>query len=511
MHLRHLVIAALALCAGSPVFSTPAAEPKKIREPAVAGLFYPRDREALAHTVDRLLGAAKSERSPGRLVALICPHAGYSYSGPIAAAGFHLLQGLDYQTVILLAPSHYARLRAGSVSDADAFRTPLGDVPVSAKARQLAHAAPFALEPVCPVERPEWVANSSRTPPAAGQDTADTWEHADEVEVPFLQRTLGHFELLPVVMGDLDPAKAAVALAPLVDDHTLIVASSDLSHYHGYLEAQRLDRSCVDAICALDVAKMSDEEACGRIPILTLLHLARQRGWKPVLVDMRNSGDTSGDQARVVGYAAIAFYAMQLAPPSAPPETQGLTPGERRHLLRFARETLREVTATGRLPEVPATDITPALLERRACFVTLTERSALRGCIGNLTPEMPLYRAVLENTRSAALHDPRFPAVTEREVGQLEIEISVLTEPQPLAYSSPEDLLANLRPHRDGVVLRMGSAVATYLPQVWDDLPDKAAFLDSLARKAGRRAGDWRRPDTSVLIYHVESFKESDL
>src|ERR1035438_539158 len=125
----------------------------------------------------------------------------------------------------------------------------------------------------------------------------------------FLQRTLGRFQLVPVVCGDVDPARAAKALGPILDDRTLVVASSDLSHYYSYNRARELDRSCVDAICRLDIDAMESQEACGRIPILILMHIAKERGWKVRLLDARNSGDTAGEKSRVVGYAAIAFYA----------------------------------------------------------------------------------------------------------------------------------------------------------------------------------------------------------
>lgn len=495
--MRQLLAAALAV---APVTLTAAAP--KVREPAVAGLFYPADPAALARMIDGYLAAAKTE-SPGELKALICPHAGYVYSGPVAASGFRLLQGTDFATVILLASSHYAALDGASVSDADVFRTPLGDVPISPKARRLAQLRPFALAPRCLVQRPGWAAQSSRQPPAAGHDTADTWEHADEVEVPFLQRTLNDFQLLPVVCGDVDPAQAARALTQVLDDRTLIVVSSDLSHYQSDAEARTLDRRCTDAICALDVDKMSAQEACGRTPILTLLHIAKQQGWQARLLDYRNSGDTAGDKARVVGYAAIAFYA-----PAAATET--FTNEERRFLLDVARQSVREAAATGRQRPVSADGLAAKLTATRGCFVTLTQGGRLRGCIGHIQPMMPLYQAIIDNARNAAIRDPRFLPVSAREVAELEIEISVLTVPQPLAFNSPEDLLRQLRPQKDGVVLNIRGRVATYLPQVWEQLPDKVEFLDTLAEKAGCASGDWRKPGVTVSIYQVESFTESD-
>jgi len=466
------------------------------REPAVAGLFYPKDPAELSRIIDACLGAAQVQ-PVGELKALICPHAGYPFSGPVAAYGYKLLAGRHYDTVIVMGPSHYAELRAGSVANARVYRTPLGDVPISEKASRLAMARPFALEPACLVQRPDWWLESSHLAPAI--DTAETWEHSVEVEIPFLQRTLGPFELVPVVCGDVDPARAAKALAPFVDDRTLIVASSDLSHYHPYDRARELDRGCVDAICRLDTDAMESQEACGRIPILILMHVARERGWKPRLLDIRNSGDTAGDKSRVVGYAAIAFYA---------PFGQRLGAAERQALLGIARSALRQAVDAGRLPDTSSPG--HGFSDERGCFVTLTEHGALRGCMGNLTARGPLYRAVAENARSAALSDPRFKPVSAREEAGLKIEISVLSEPQRLSFSSPDDLLLKLQAGADGVILKIGGHVATYLPQVWEQLPDKTAFLDSLSEKAGCAPSDWRKPGTTVLLYEVESFSEPE-
>lgn len=472
------------------------------REPAVAGLFYPRDPAVLARVVDTCLAEARSTPPPGELKALICPHAGYPYSGPVAASGYKLLEGRSYDTVVVLGPSHYAVLGAGSITNATVYRTPLGDVPISPKARQLASLPPFALEPRCLVQRPGWWREASHPP--SREDKADTWEHSVEVEVPFLQRTLKHFALVPVVCGEFEPERAARALTRILDDHTLIVVSSDLSHYHPYAGARELDRRTITAIGRLDPDGVTDEGACGHTPIRTLLVLARRQGWKAQLLDARNSGDTAGGRSRVVGYAAIAFYT-----PRAP--SAHTTAAQRRFLLDLARRTVRAAATAGRVPEAPPSGLDPRLTRDAACFVTLTKQGSLRGCIGSLAARGPLYRDVIENARNAALRDPRFPAVSAREVDDLEIEISVLTEPQPLFFSSAEDLLRKLHPGFDGVVLQIGRCGATYLPQVWEQIPDKVDFLNSLAEKAGCAPSDWRRPDTVVLIYHVESFKESEV
>ena len=492
-----------------------AAPAKKVREPAVAGLFYPKDPTELTKEIDACLVSAKVEPTTGDLKALICPHAGYPYSGPVAAYAYRLLAGHDYTTVVVLGPSHYADLHAASVTNADVFRTPLGDVPVSAKARALAQLKPFALEPPCLVQRPDWWRQSSR--PAPAEDTADTWEHSVEVQVPFLQRTLKSFELVPVVCGEIDEEKAAGALLQILDDRTLIVASSDLSHYYSYATARNLDQHTVEAICRLDPNAVGDGDACGHTPIRTLLYVARQQGWQARLLDCRNSGDITGDKSRVVGYAAIAFYAPASASATAPaagpiaaPAAQ-FTAADRRYLLDLARKTVQEAATTGQLPEASADGLAPKFTAAKGCFVTLTKRGELRGCIGYILPQGSLYRAVIENARNAAIRDPRFPAVRPGEVSQLEIEISVLTKPLPLFFSSPEDLLHQLQPGVDGVVLQIGNRSATYLPQVWEQIPGKVDFLNNLAEKAGCESSAWRESGVSVLIYHVESFKESEV
>ena len=483
------------------VETTNAVAKQLVREPAVAGLFYPKDPAELSLMIDRLLAAAPIE-PVGDLKAIICPHAGYEFSGPVAAYAYKNLVGRRFETVIILGPSHYVYFMGASVPAVDAYRTPLGLVPISSKARALAKISPCLSEPCCPMKRPDWWQQSSKPAPDPGKDTPDTWEHSVEVEVPFLQKVLTNFSILPVVFGDVDPAQVAQAVATQLDDKTLIVVSSDLSHYHPYDDAKTLDTRCVKAMCSLDIKAMESQEACGKLPILTLLHLAHQNGWQARLLDYRNSGDTSGDKSHgVVGYAAIAFYA---------PAQGNFNPTEREQLLELARRALKEAVAPGRSPLADTNNWPAKFLESRGCFVTLTEAGALRGCIGHIFPQESLYRAIQDNARSAALEDPRFRPVQPGELNQLEIEISVLTEPKPLPFTSPEDLLAKLQPGKDGVVLKLDGRGATYLPQVWEQLPDKVEFLNHLSEKAGGAPGDWRKPGTSVLIYRVEAFKESE-
>jgi MEMO1 family protein len=255
----------------------------RAREPAVAGSFYPADPSELRSTVDRLLAQVKARNLKG-LRALVCPHAGYEFSGPVAASGFKQMVGLDIERVVVMAPSHHVPFAGVAIPDVDALRTPLGDITMNPWARELAKESPFLID-----SRPH------------------AREHALEVELPFLQRVLSRFELVPLVFGEVDEALVAQRLNAGLDAKTFVIASSDLSHYYPYEKAVELDRGTVQAIVRLDVESLAQREACGRSPVMALVHLAKLRGWKTELLDYRNSGDTAGDRSRVVGYSAVAF------------------------------------------------------------------------------------------------------------------------------------------------------------------------------------------------------------
>ena len=490
---------------------------EKVRGAAVAGLFYPRHREELAREVDKYLAEVKPAPVK-RLRGLVCPHAGYEYSGPVAAVAYKQLEGRDVDTVIVMAPSHYADFDGASVPDVDAYETPLGPVRLSPRAVELAEVRPLVSNPECDVSRPSWWRQAPKELPPFGEDTPHTWEHSLEVQLPFLQRTLKDFTIVPIVFGRVEPEKVAEAIEGVLNDQTILVASSDLSHFLPYETAQQSDSSCVRAICDLDVDRMKRADACGKGPILTLIYLAKKHGWRAKLLDYRNSGDTSGDRSGVVGYAAIVFFEPGEGEPPEEPPTFGfshetaseLSPDDGKVLLELAEKTVTEAVTRGPLPSVDVAEMPDGLTQRRACFVTLTKKGELRGCIGSIFPQEELCRAVIERARSAATEDPRFPPVKPEELDELEIEVSVLTIPERLEYESPEDLLAKLRPKVDGVVLQVGRRQATYLPQVWDQIPDPEEFMRHLSQKAGLRPDGWRSPEAMVLTYQVQAFEQSE-
>lgn len=263
----------------------------RVRPPAQAGRFYPADADELAREVDRHLATAGAPVGAAAPKALIAPHAGYVYSGPVAASAYRELQGRSdhVRTVVLLGPNHTVALRAMAVSTADHWRTPLGSVPVAQGLRELvAGVAGVVLD-----------------------DRPHVAEHAIEVHLPFLQRVLPPgFELLPVVVGHCPPD----AVADLLDlvwggPETLIVVSTDLSHFHDHATAESLDHATAGAIVGLDVAEVSSDRACGAHPVRGLLVAAARHGLVPRLVDLRTSGDTAGGRDRVVGYGSFTLDA----------------------------------------------------------------------------------------------------------------------------------------------------------------------------------------------------------
>lgn len=256
------------------------------RQPAVAGRFYPAEPRRLEASVDRFLREARGARREVAPKALIAPHAGYVYSGPIAGSAYAQLAGLTIERVVLVGPAHFVPLRGLAVSGADAFATPLGEVPIDDAARR----------------------RILRLPQVRLLEAAHAEEHSLEVQLPFLQRVLGAFSLVPLVAGEATDAEVAEVLEELWGgDETLIVVSSDLSHYYDYDTAQRLDAATTRAIESLEPRGLGPDSACGRVPVRGLLLAARSHRLRARTLDLRSSGDTAGPCDEVVGYGAYVF------------------------------------------------------------------------------------------------------------------------------------------------------------------------------------------------------------
>jgi AmmeMemoRadiSam system protein B/AmmeMemoRadiSam system protein A len=466
---------------------------KNIRKPVYAGSFYPDTPEELEAVIKQLVHRVKPihvNRPPhSSLKALIIPHAGYIYSGLTAVHISLVLEEDQFKKVIVMGPDHRIGFQGGAISDASAYETPLGRIPINKDAVRLCkNKYIFQIIPI-----------------------SDRLEHSVEVILPYLQYFLKKFEIVPVVFGqgrDL-AEKAAAAFNPLLDETTLVVASSDLSHYLPYREAVAKDRETIELILNLNADELIKREnaACGKTPILVVINMARRYNWQPVFLHYSNSGDTAGDRSKVVGYTVIAFYGG-LSMKDHMDSLESLNEEQGQILVKLARQTIEKRLEKRSIKVDPDVMTDLAFKQKRGTFVTLTINKQLRGCIGSLDSTDSIVDGIERNAINAAFHDPRFPPLKADELDRVDIEVSILTEPQPLKYRDSKDLLSKLRVNVDGVILRKGSASATFLPQVWEQLPQPEKFLSHLCTKAGLPADTWKKGNLDVLTYQVQYFEE---
>jgi hypothetical protein len=440
-------------------------------------MFYPASPAALRASVREYLDDARPASAPTPKV-LVVPHAGYVYSGSTAAHAYAALRGgADrIRRVVLIGPAHRVAVRGVAVPSCDRFETPLGAV-------DLDRAAIDALKGTAGV---------------VVSDRVHAAEHALEVQLPFLQSVLHDFSLVPLAVGDATPEDVAAVLERVWGgDETLIVVSSDLSHYLAYDTARRVDAATLDQVLGLG-PELHHEQACGATPINALMRVARRRGLQPRLLAACNSGDTAGDRDRVVGYAALAFIASEAKAGEQEDGRGSVLLAHARHAI----ETLFEPRNAGHLPHAAFLD------EPGATFVTLRRHQELRGCVGSLEAERPLREDVATNARAAALRDPRFEPLTKAELHGLSVEVSLLSSPQSMTFRDEEDLVRQLDATREGVLLELGHRRATFLPQVWEQLPEAREFLRHLKAKAGLPADFWSS-EIRVSRYAVAKWSES--
>jgi hypothetical protein len=510
MRISFVVLVAMAAAAGLAGGPRLCAEPapREIRPAAFAGQFYPADPAALREALDGFLRDAVPARVEGP-VALVVPHAGYIFSGQIAADAYRQAAASPVDTVVILGTNHTSgAFRRVSVYDGEGYRTPLGVARVD---RDLAAAL---------VKEGGAVFDSS----------LHAREHSVEVQVPFVQRVFPGSSIVPVVVGASDPESCrrfGRALAGLsAGRRVLIVASSDLSHYPERRVAVDVDRRTLEAIASMKVDALAGMEAraaglaergvdtcaCGEGPIRVAIEAARALGaLRGTVVSYANSGDTAvGDPDRVVGYGSVVFSKGEtgadlaaLKPVTADP-AGALDAADKKVLLRLARETITRLLRTDTVP-LPRGG-SPKLLREAGVFVTLTKHGQLRGCIGRIVPEGTLVRLTSAMAIEAATKDPRFPPVTASELTDLELEVSVLTPMKPVP--GPDAIVVG----RDGVLMRLGDRGAVFLPQVapqqgWT----RTEMLEQLAEKAGLAAGAWRDGRAKFSVFQADVFSESSL
>jgi MEMO1 family protein len=462
------------------------------RPPAVAGSFYPGDPKDLRAMIMDLLAEAPAVTVPGRPLAVIAPHAGYIYSGPTAAAGFKALAGTSYDTVIIIGPSHHYSFDGSAIYAEGPYRTPLGNVLPDTE----------LIDSI--------VKNGERI---TKNGLPHLPEHSVEVEVPFLQVVLGDFRIVPIVMGSSSLASceelARAIAASVGDKRVLIVASSDLSHYHSRTVARLLDgvfRKFLeknDAGGLYDAVVGRKTEACGAGPVVTALLAAEALGSSGVVVTKYDdSGTATGTTDAVVGYISAVVYGRGGPPAGEGSEAEGsLSKAEKAELLKLARRTIECGLSGDSFPEY--TGSSTKLTRKGAAFVTLWKEGELRGCVGYTEAIYPLWETVALVASGAAFRDPRFPGVMKGELKDIRIEVSVLSELRPI--KSVDEIIVGTH----GVVIRKGGNSGLFLPEVpvqqgWN----REEYLENLCRKADLPPGSWKEKDARLYIFTTEAFSE---
>lgn len=422
---------------------------KKIRPASVAGKFYTSDKQELSSQIDYFIHNNLRDYSC-KTRAIIVPHAGYMYSGQLACEGFQYLE--NAKNVFIIAPPHYVAVKNTAISSFDAWSTPLGEIEVNQEIN-----SELVDKFGCEFE-----------------DDAFKSEHSAEVQVPFIQKFLPQAKIVPILAGH-NPEKLAKIISYFWhDSDNVFVISSDLSHFHPTNEARKIDKATAQMIETKDREAFSSEQACGAVGVCALIDFAKEKNASLIRVGLINSGDVTGDTSRVVGYGSWMLYE-----------------GEKNQFIKkyfsdFVIDTCKKSIMAGLNKEIPVCEKTPNVFnELGASFVTLEKNGDLRGCIGSIIAHRPLIEDLVKNAQSSAFSDPRFQPLREDEFKDLSINVSLLSSPEQLHFEDESDLLNQIRPFKDGIIIKERNYQAVYLPSVWEQLPEKTTFLNSLKIKAG--------------------------
>lgn len=468
-----------------------------------AGSWYPRKPEELLHTIQTLSSNAEKrfdmETDGTKIRAIIAPHAGYTYSGTVAAAVYNLVAHNPIARIIILGPSHFKPLQGIALPTFDSYQTPLGTLTVYNKGLRKLHA---------------------QSPLITSSDDYFTPEHSIEMQLPFIQYALPAARIIPIIVGhlaDADVTKIASLLKPLITKQTLVIVSSDFTHYGANfdyvpfaknirLNIDQLDSSVLDPIqhqnrAAFEtVISKTHDTVCGFEPIRILLELINQETWGPVtvrLVAHDTSYEVSRDEQSIVSYASLIVTNEM--------NNNLLNQQEQRSLLQYAKNTLQESFQQTIPTDLLKPIMTPLLEKPQGAFTTLRIKGEkqLRGCIGQVYPDKPLYQIVAATVLDTAFRDMRFSPVQQKELPNISIEISVLKEPKSIASYK------KIRLNEEGIILTHGDHSALFLPKV----PGEFGFnltqtLEELSKKAGLPKDVWKSPETTFQVFKAQDFEE---
>ncbi|MBU4347105.1 AmmeMemoRadiSam system protein B [Candidatus Parcubacteria bacterium] len=494
---------------------------KVIRQPVVAGQFYPADASELKNKIEKYLDEAdKSPQPPlrrgvttlakgGRVKAIMVPHAGYDFSAPVAAYAYKQLQGKKIKTAVIICNSHSSYFDGIAVDDSDGWQTSLGPVEVD---KDLAGKLVNADDAI------KYNSEAHKT------------DHVLEVQLPFLQTVLsGEFKIVPILFGNArndDYEKLAKALADNLGGDDIIVVSSDMSHYPSYEDANEIDRETLEIIKTGDIAELENhiEETenqdipneqtllCGIDGVKTVMELYNLLGWDRIeILKYANSGDASiGDptslkfqgasKASVVGYGAVAFIK------TVESDQQILNEQQQKILLNIARTAVETYVNKGEIAEFNNSD--ERLNWKEGAFVTLRNSGKLRGCIGRIEPSgKPLWQVVRDMAIAAATEDDRFSPVNKGELDKIDYEISVLSAPEKI------DNWQDIELGKHGVIAQKGLRGGVFLPQVADETGwSKEEFLSQLCfQKAGLAPDCYKDKEVELKVFTAQVFNETNV
>jgi len=471
------------------------------RNPVVAGSFYPENPEQLNGYLESLFAQSEYVKTYNDVLAVIVPHAGYVYSGKVAASGYNQIDpNKEYENIFVIASSHRKIFKGASIYNQGDYNTPLGKVKVN---RELATK----------------LINENEI--FVFDKEAHSDEHSLEVQLPFLQHKINKdFQIIPIVTGAQtlgEIKEISEVLKPYLNKKNLFIISSDFSHYPNYEDAKVADKSTGDAILSNSVVNVINAinyngsanyenlvtSLCGWPAVLTLLNITeKDSGIQTVHIDYQNSGDVSEDKSRVVGYHSIVFAKKKEQHMSK--NQFILSETEKENLLLIARTTIKEYLEKGKVPVVDNSLLTKAMETECGAFVTLHKNGQLRGCIGRFVASEPLYQIIQKMAVAAATEDNRFPIVEIEELSEIDLEISVLT---PLEKIESTD---EIEMGRHGIYIKKGFSSGTFLPQValetgWT----KEEFLGYCSKnKAGLGWDGWK--DADIYIYEALIFAEKE-
>ena len=482
----------------------PAKRAKVVLRSSLPGRWYPADAETLRKQIEGFFEKAQVQPIKN-VIGFILPHAGYQFSGQTAAFGLKTADR-QYKRVVIIGPSHRVPMEdVLSVPRVTHYGTPLGEIPLDS----------------------EFIDKLLKYSIFQNVPHVHEYEHSVQIELPLLQYMQQDFELVPIVAGACSfekISKAGKILRSLVDEQTLIIASSDFTHFgpnYGYVpftedipeQIRKLDIGAYEYISQLDSKGFLEYKArtgatiCGYVPIAILLSMLGEAA-EAKLIHYTTSGELTGDFTNSVSYLSVAFCGTwgNCPPIEAQVNDSKLIEGDKKKLLTLARESLVYFLENRRVLQVTETEFTMSdeMREPRAAFVTLKKNHQLRGCIGDIFPQQPLYKSVITNVINAGINDRRFPVVTRAECNDITIEISALTAPEPIG--SPDEIRIGI----DGVVLSKDGRSAVFLPQValeqgWD----VNQMLTHLSMKAGLPADAWKE-GASFLVFQADVFGENE-